>query len=48
MTLQVIEVQSKDKTRVYNIDGPQRETVESFWNWLKTKRIIESFEITEK
>ena len=48
MTYQITEVQNKDKTRVYNIDGPQRETVESFWQWLKVNRIIENYEIVEK
>ena len=48
MTYQITEVQNKDVTRVYNITGPKKETIESFWNWLKTNKVIESFETTEK
>ena len=48
MTYEVVEVQNKDKTRTYNIEGPRKETVESFWNWLKANGVIDSFEIAEK
>ena len=48
MTYQITEVQNKDVTRVYNISGPKKETVESFWNWLKANGVIDSFEIAEK
>jgi len=47
MTYEVVEVQNKDKTRTYNIKGPRKETVESFWNWLVANRVIESYKITE-
>lgn len=47
MNYKITEVQDKDTTRVYNITGPKRETVESFWEWLKAQGTIESYEIVE-
>jgi hypothetical protein len=47
MNYQVTEVQNKDTTRVYNIKGPKRESVESFWKWLKAQEIIQGYEIAE-
>ena len=47
MNYQITEVQNKNITRTYNIKGPQRETVESFWNWLQAHGVIESYELKE-
>ena len=47
MNYQVTEGQTKDTTRVYNITGPKRESVESFWEWLKAQGVIEGYEIAE-
>jgi len=35
----------KTKENVYNLEGPQRETVESFWEYLKKQGVVESYEI---
>ena len=43
----ITEVQNKDITRVYNLNGPQLETIKSFWDTLVASNIIESYEITE-
>jgi hypothetical protein len=48
MTYEVTEVQNKNVVRVYNINGPKKESVESFWNWLVSHQVIESYSITEK
>lgn len=32
-------------TGVYNITGPQRETIEGFWDYLKEQGVIEGYEI---
>ena len=45
MKTQVIETQLNGKTRTYQIDGPQYDSVLSFWTWLKDKEIIEDFTI---
>lgn len=45
MKHQITEVQDKNTTRVYNIEGVKKETVESFWNWLQSQKVIESYEI---
>lgn len=47
MNYQITEVQDKKTTRVYNIKGPQRATVEGFWDWLVASKVIDSYEITE-
>lgn len=47
MTIQVIEVQNKNTTRTYNLQGPKLETVKSFWDYLKASNAIESYEIKE-
>lgn len=47
MNYKVTELQDKKTTRVYNITGPKRESVESFWEWLKAREIIQGYEITE-
>lgn len=47
MTYQVTEVQDKKTTRIYNIKGPKLETVQSFWEYLKASKVIESYEIEE-
>ena len=41
----ITEIQHKDITRTYNIEGVQRETVESFWQYLVDNKVIKSFEI---
>jgi hypothetical protein len=48
MIYQISEIQNKDVTRVYNIEGPQIATIVSFWEWLKQERIIENYSITER
>lgn len=45
MKTQIIETQLSGKTRTYQIDGPQYDSVLSFWTWLKDKEIIEDFTI---
>jgi hypothetical protein len=47
MTIQVIEVQNKKTTRTYNLKGPKLETVQSFWDYLKSHGVIESYELKE-
>jgi hypothetical protein len=37
----------KTRTHIYNIQGPQRETIESFWEWLKSNKTIKSYEIEQ-
>jgi hypothetical protein len=41
----ITEIQHKDITRIYNIEGVQRETVESFWQYLVDHKVIKSFQI---
>jgi len=48
MNYQITEVQNKNTTRVYNITGPKRESIESFWNYLKSTGVIERYEIAER
>ena len=43
----VTETQHDDKTRTYQLKGPQVETVRSFWDYLVQLNIIESYEIKE-
>jgi hypothetical protein len=47
MNYKITEVQDKKTTRVYNITGPKRETIESFWEYLVARNVIESYELTE-
>ena len=47
MNYQITERQDKNTTRVYNIKGPQRGTIEGFWDMLVASTLIESYEITE-
>jgi hypothetical protein len=34
-------------TRTYHINGPQRSTVESFWQYLVNKGVVKSFKISD-
>ena len=43
----VTEVQDKDTTRLYYLDGPQLDTVASFWDYLVGTRQIDNYEIEE-
>ena len=45
--LLVREVQDKDTTRLYYLDGPQLDTVASFWDYLVETREIDGYEIEE-
>lgn len=47
MAYRITEVQNKEKTRIYNLEGPQLQTIQSFWESLKASKIIEDFEIEE-
>lgn len=45
----MIVKETKDKkVRTYNIVGPRRDTVESFWNSLVEAEIVDSYEIEEE
>jgi hypothetical protein len=35
---------AQGKVRIYNIEGPQEETIIGFWQWLKNQGVIEGFE----
>ena len=48
MGYKITEVQDKKATRVYNITGPKKETINSFWAYLVATGTIESYEIAEK
>ena len=41
----ITEIQNKNTTRTYDLQGVKRETVESFWQYLADHKVIESFEI---
>ena len=41
----ITEIQNKNTTRIYDLQGVKRETVESFWQYLADHKVIESFEI---
>jgi hypothetical protein len=49
-TMTIIETQkaanrgAEAKVRIYNIEGPQEETIIGFWQWLKNQGVIEGFE----
>lgn len=43
----VTETQNKDTTRVYHLEGPQLDTVRSFWEHLVRTKAIDSYEIEE-
>ena len=49
-TMTIIETQkaanrgTEAKVRIYNIEGPQEETIIGFWQWLKNQGVIEGFE----
>ena len=47
MSYQITEVQNKNVTRVYNLDGPKFETIKSFWDSLVSANTLESYEIAE-
>jgi hypothetical protein len=47
MSYQITEVQNKNVTRVYNLDGPKIQTIKAFWDHLVSAKIIESYEITK-
>ncbi len=46
MKTQIIETKLNKKTRTYQLDGPQYDSVLSFWTWLKEKELIEDFTIS--
>ncbi len=46
MKTQIIETKLNKKTRTYELDGPQYDSVLSFWTWLKEKELIEDFTIS--
>ena len=45
--LLVREVQDKDTTRLYHLDGPRMDIVVSFWDYLVATREIDGYEIEE-
>ena len=45
--IKVTEVQDKDTTRLYHLDGPRLDTVASFWDYLVATREIDGYEIEE-
>jgi hypothetical protein len=45
--IKVTEVQDKDTTRLYHLDGPRLDTVASFWDYLVETRQINGYEIEE-
>lgn len=45
--VQVTEIQDRNTTRVYTLAGPQTDSVRSFWEYLKSAKVIESYEIEE-
>ena len=47
MAYRITEVQDKDTTRIYNLEGVKLESVQSFWETLKASRVIENFDIEE-
>jgi hypothetical protein len=52
-TYTVTETQKKTKgqdqiVRTYELSGMKRESVESFWKYLTTHRVVESYTIKEK
>lgn len=47
MNTKVIEIQAEGKTREYNIEGPERDTVVSFWDYLKAQGVIEDYRVDE-
>ncbi len=47
MMLRVIEVQDKNTTRAYHLEGPQLDTVRGFWDYLVRTKTIDSYEIEE-
>lgn len=45
--VRVTEIQDRNTTRVYTLAGPQTDSVRSFWEYLKSAKVIESYEIEE-
>jgi hypothetical protein len=43
----VTEIQDKDTTRLYHLEGPQLNTVRGFWDYLVRTKTIDSYEIEE-
>jgi len=43
--MKITEMQNKDKSREYVIDGVQRETVEGFWQYLVDNKVVEGFQV---
>lgn len=37
--------EKEGKVRVYEINGPQDETITSFWDYLKANRIIQDYRV---
>lgn len=47
MNYQITEIQNKNTTRIYNLEGPQLETITGFWDTLVASNIIESYEVKQ-
>ena len=45
--IRVTEVQDKDTTRLYHLDGPRMDIVVSFWDYLVATREIDNYVIEE-